>query len=49
MPDLGKYSTEVLSAYAVSFLLLAGIVLLSWYQARKVRAELAKLEASKDG
>jgi len=49
MPELGKYSVEVLSAYGVSIVLLAGIVLLSWVQARRARAELAKLEGNKNG
>jgi heme exporter protein D len=45
MPDLGKYAFEVLSAYAVSILLLAGIVALSVLRARKVRRELDEAEA----
>lgn len=44
MPDLGKYGTEVLSAYAVSILLLVGLVLLSLWRARRVRAELRDVE-----
>ena len=45
MPDLGKYAVEVLSAYGVSILLLAGIVALSWARARKVRRALEEAEA----
>ena len=45
MPDLGKYATEVLSAYAVSLLLLFLIVAISIWRARRVKAMLAKLEA----
>jgi heme exporter protein D len=45
MPDLGKYAVEVLSAYGVSILLLAGIVALSVARARKVRRELDEAEA----
>ena len=45
MPDLGRYAVEVLSAYAVSILLLAGIVALSVLRARKVRRELDEAEA----
>lgn len=44
MPELGKYSVEVLSAYGVTLVLLAGIVLLSWLQARRIKGELSKLE-----
>jgi heme exporter protein CcmD len=45
MPDLGKYAVEVLSAYGVSILLLAGIVGLSVARARRVRRELDEAEA----
>lgn len=45
MPDLGRHAVEVLSAYAVSLVILAGIVLLSWLQARRSRAALAAAEA----
>ncbi|MEL6685121.1 MAG: heme exporter protein CcmD [Pseudomonadota bacterium] len=44
MPDLGQYAVEVLSAYAVSILLLAAIVWLSWRRYAKVRAALAEVE-----
>ncbi|MEO0773317.1 MAG: heme exporter protein CcmD [Pseudomonadota bacterium] len=45
MPDLGKYADAVLSAYAVSLVLLLGIVGLSLWRSRRVRAELEALEA----
>jgi heme exporter protein D len=45
MPDLGNYAAEVLGAYAVTLALLAGIVALSWLQARRSRAALAEAEA----
>jgi heme exporter protein D len=45
MPDLGTYAVEVLSAYGVSILLLAGIVTLSVARARRVRRELDEAEA----
>jgi heme exporter protein D len=45
MPDLGKYAVEVLSAYAVSIVLLAAIVVLSVARARRVRRELDEAEA----
>ncbi|MEM7733714.1 MAG: heme exporter protein CcmD [Pseudomonadota bacterium] len=44
MPDLGKYADAVLGAYAVSLLLLAGIVALSLWRSRRVKAELEVLE-----
>lgn len=45
IPDLGKYATEVLAAYGVSITLLVVIVALSVRRARKVRAQLAEVEA----
>ena len=45
MPDLGKYATEVLSAYGVSLLLLTAIIALSLRRGRRARADLAKVEA----
>lgn len=44
MPDLGDYAIEVLSAYAVSILLLVILVWLSWRRYAKVRAALEKVE-----
>ncbi|MEJ8560906.1 heme exporter protein CcmD [Yoonia sp. GPGPB17] len=44
MPDLGDYRMEVLSAYAVSIVLLAALVWLSWRRYAKVRAALAEVE-----
>jgi len=45
MPDLGKYATEVLSAYAISLALLVGVVALSVVQARGARRRLDAAEA----
>jgi heme exporter protein C len=45
MPDLGRYAVEVLSAYAVSIGLLAGIVGISVARARRVRRALDEAEA----
>jgi heme exporter protein D len=45
MPDLGRYAVEVLSAYAVSIGLLAGIVAISVARARRVRRALDEAEA----
>ncbi|RMH47546.1 MAG: heme exporter protein CcmD [Alphaproteobacteria bacterium] len=44
MPELGKYATEVLSAYAVSIVLIGGIVWQSVRRDRKVREELSRIE-----
>ena len=44
MPDLGAYAGEVIAAYAVTSVLLAGIVGLSLWQARRARARLSDLE-----
>jgi heme exporter protein D len=45
IPDLGKYAGTVLSAYAVSLVLLAGIIALSWWQSRRTKAKLDAAEA----
>lgn len=47
MPDLGKYAETVLSAYAVSIVLLIAIVWLSVRAGRKTRAALRDIEARK--
>ncbi|PXW67788.1 heme exporter protein D [Loktanella sp. PT4BL] len=44
MPDLGDYRIEVLSAYAVSIVLLLALVWLSWRRYAKVRAALEDVE-----
>ncbi len=48
MPDLGKYATEVLAAYGVSIALLVLIVAMTLRRARKVRAQLAEVEARRE-
>lgn len=45
LPDLGKYADAVLSAYAVSILLLVVLVVMSIWRGRKVRAEMEEVEA----
>ncbi|MEL7116698.1 MAG: heme exporter protein CcmD [Pseudomonadota bacterium] len=45
MPDLGKYGTEVLSAYGVSLVLIVAIVALTWAQARRAKRRLDEAEA----
>ncbi|APX10634.1 heme exporter protein CcmD [Tateyamaria omphalii] len=44
MPDLGKYADAVLSAYAVSIVLLVAIVVLTVWRGRRVRAEMEAVE-----
>ncbi|MDK3020497.1 heme exporter protein CcmD [Pseudodonghicola flavimaris] len=44
MPDLGKYADTVLSAYAASILLLIGLVGISLWRGRRVRAEMEETE-----
>lgn len=44
MPDLGKYASTVLSSYAITVALLAGLVLISVLRARRVRARLTAVE-----
>lgn len=49
IPDLGKYAAEVGAAYAVSIILLAGIVGISWRQSIRQKRALDTAEARKDG
>ena len=44
MPELGKYAAEVLSAYGVSLLLIAGLVALSLRRSGKVHRQLREIE-----
>lgn len=44
MPDLGQYATEVLAAYGASFLLLGGLIGLSWRRYQWVKKALAEIE-----
>ena len=44
IPDLGKYSVYVLSAYGTSIALLILLVGISLLKGRRVRAELARTE-----
>ncbi|MBW4964003.1 heme exporter protein CcmD [Sulfitobacter sp. CW3] len=48
MPDLGKYAAEVLGAYGLSLMLIAGLIVLSLRKGRRARADLARIEADKD-
>lgn len=48
MPDLGSYSVYVLSAYAVSLVLLGLIIAVSLARSARVKAELSEVEARRD-
>ena len=45
MPELGKYAFAVLASYGASFGLLAVVVVASIHQGRRVKRELAEVEA----
>lgn len=44
MPDLGKYADTVLSAYAVSIILIVALVVVSMIRAGKVKKQLQEVE-----
>lgn len=49
MPDLGKYAFAVLSAYGVSLLLMAVLVVASLWRSARVRRALAAQEERMQG
>lgn len=49
IPDLGAYAGAVLSAYAVTAVLLGGLVATSLRRARKAREALERVEAAMRG
>ncbi len=49
IPDLGKYAGPVLSAYGVAIVLLVGLVVVSIWRARKVKAALEWIEGKRNG
>ena len=51
IPDLGKYTETVLSAYGISIVLFVALVVLSVMRGRRVRTELKSVEQrmSRDG
>ncbi len=48
MPELGKYAASVLIAYGASLALLAGLVIATLMQGRRVRAEMERAEARRE-
>jgi heme exporter protein D len=49
MPDLGKYTAEVLLAYGVSIAVLITLVVISWRQSLRVRRNLEAVEDRRNG
>jgi heme exporter protein D len=49
MPELGKYGETILTAYTATIILVVAIVVLSVVRARKVKRQLAELEARRNG
>lgn len=45
IPELGKYATAVLGSYLASILLLLGLIGLTVWQGRRVKRQLAEVEA----
>ena len=45
MPDLGKYAVEVLSAYAATIAILAGLIWMTWSRSVRTRKALEEAEA----
>lgn len=45
MPDLGKYAATVLSSYAISLGLIAGLIAMSLWRGARVRRQLNEVEA----
>jgi len=44
LPDLGKYAVPVLAAYASMFVLLGGLILISFKRGKDSKKTLARLE-----
>lgn len=44
MPDLGSYAFEILMSYGLSLGLLGGLIGLSLWQGRRVKAALERIE-----
>ena len=45
MIDLGKYAADVVFAYGISLGLILGLIGLSMYRAKRMKADLAEAEA----
>jgi heme exporter protein D len=49
MPELGKYADTIMSAYAATIILMGVLIVLSIARARKVKKQLAEIEARRNG
>lgn len=49
MPDLGKYATEVLSAYAVTLALMLALLVVTLMRGKRARAALRRAEEETAG
>lgn len=49
MIDLGKYAETVLSAYAITLVLLAAIILITWRKSAQAKRRLQEIEARENG
>ena len=45
MPDLGKYADTVLWSYVAAVVVLGAVVAMTFWRGRRVRVELAEVEA----
>jgi heme exporter protein D len=48
MPELGKYAVEVLSAYAIAFVLIGGLIAATLIQGARARRDLSDIEKRKE-
>lgn len=48
MPELGKYASEVYSAYAATGILLAVLIAMTLIKSRRVAAQLRDVENQRD-
>ncbi len=48
MPELGKYAGAVLSAWGLTLVLIAALILLTWVQSRKAKRDLDAIEARRE-
>ncbi|WP_103333355.1 heme exporter protein CcmD [Pseudotabrizicola formosa] len=45
IPDLGRYAVAVLSSYGATLALVAAVIALTLWQGRRVKRQLAEVEA----
>lgn len=49
LPDLGKYAFAVLASYGATFVLLGGLVALTFWRSARVKRRLGEMEARRGG